>query len=218
MSRIYVFLIFLIFLFTSSACIFDTNSEQKTTTELNTVTISSDDWVKESHITTQEITNTSEGDNFPVTAINDIITDEASSETDEYTYETEEMNNHFHFDLVIYDENILEVNLLVGGFVNLCGFDIEVNYNPDHIRLSSYQQVLTHMYSNIEMDDTVRLNYVNSNMNLSDLTLVSTFTFEVISASGINIKIDIIDVIKLEQNGLDITEVESTSTNFEYIE
>ena len=218
MSRVCVFVIFLMILFTSSACIFDTSSERIITTEQNTVVISSDVSVSETHAITQEFTNTSEVDSFPSTTVNVIKTEEIESETDEYTYDTEEMINHFYFDLVTYDENMLEVKLMLGGRVNLCGFDIEINYNPNQIRLSAYQQALTHMYSNVEMADSVRLNYVNSNMNLDDLTLISTFTFELMNGSEINIDIDIIDVIKLEINGLDIIEVESTATNFNFVE
>lgn len=130
-------------------------------------------------------------------------------------YLNEDLLNHFYFRVVEKTSNTLTVDLILGGHVETCGFDIKVSYQDDKLSFKNQDLFMSSMIANTNETGTIHYNYVVSSYNIVNETVVSTMTFDIENTGAVILDIEIIQVIVLDDNGFDINNTTAHSTNYE---
>ena len=131
-------------------------------------------------------------------------------------YQNESLENHFYFRIVDETMETVTVELVLGGKVSTCGFDVKVLYPSDKLSFDNQNLFISGMAVNTNKTGEIHLNYVSSSQNIGDETVVSTITFDIKNRGAVILDIEVIQVIALDDNGYDINNTEFHSTQYEF--
>lgn len=131
---------------------------------------------------------------------------------DDPGYQDDDLLNHFYFRVLEKNDAHIKVELLLGGHVETCGFDIKMNYSSELVTFSSSENLLSGLVMNANTPGEVHLNYVSSNQNITTETVIGVFDFSLEAFGSLSFELDILQAIVLESNGLDLSNTSSNST------
>ncbi|QWB99423.1 InlB B-repeat-containing protein [Mycoplasmatota bacterium] len=131
-------------------------------------------------------------------------------------YGDQQKSNHLYFRIVEEDDTSITLELVLGGNVEMCGFDFKINFTDTILSLQSMNNELSSTIVNHSVSGTIHFNYVSSTQNINVETIISTIIFNKTGVETVNVEFDIIQFIRLDDNGIDIYNTSSDSSDFEY--
>lgn len=128
-------------------------------------------------------------------------------------YGQEEVLNHFYLRKVNETSTQVTYELVLSGIVETCGFDLLVYYS-NVVQYNSHVNSSLNVVANTNVNGELHFNYVGSSQNLSEEIIVTTITFDKDISGGLILEIDLVQIIKLSENGIDIIETEGRTTTY----
>lgn len=116
-----------------------------------------------------------------------------SSGSDDYE------ENTFYFDLVSKQTNIIKIILYLDGKVSLAGYDLEILYPSNHLRLVSSKALLSQTI-NAQVLGKIKSIYVDALNPLFEKTALIELEFELLSSLSTEITIQINEAIDVNSN------------------
>lgn len=129
-------------------------------------------------------------------------------------YHNDDLLNHFFIRTIDQTSDKLTVEIVLSGQVKLCGFDIKLYYSEDTITYLNHKNGLSSLVSNASYSDYIHFNYVVSSSNISEETIITTIEFDIIDQGLVTIDFELVQLIVLDDNGLDIIETDGNSSDY----